>query len=321
MICWPLSWHKRFNCRQACEGVAGRWWHENVIRRMLEEITLDRRRRVLHDYILLLSVVHCLPLVLFHQRYIHRSHTKTSTLDDMIFLQGCVCVWRIVWKVLVCVCLEVHCLSAHVCVGVCLCLYFLCVCIYSCVYVPVWVPVCVYRQYACVCWCCVFTNHNAAGHHYSPKKVCKASLTSIVDQEFLNNFGTKFQNTDNIRLKDKNKKNSITQTSRGVNQLSCDCSPFFISLCLFKYKRLNWTWQQCLSGCICFVNALFDQNRTLLPDLRSMQWWEREKDASENISTESIIPRSLINLNTFTTCQVTCPPLTYKLAKTWELQR
>ena len=133
--------------------------------------------------------------------HIHASCTKTSTLDDMIFLQCCVCVWRIVWKVLVCVCLEVHCLSARVCVGVCVCLYVLCVCIYLCVYVPVWVLVCVYTQYTCVCWWCVSTNHNAAGHHYSPKKVWKASLTSIVDQEFLNNFGTKFQNTDIIRLK------------------------------------------------------------------------------------------------------------------------
>ena len=65
--------------------------------------------------------------------------------------------------------------------------------------------------------------------------------------------------------------------------------------------------------------------RSVWPEQNTFAWFAinammgtRERCIREYLNW---IPRSLINLKTFTTCQVTCPPLTYKLAKTWELQR
>ena len=179
MICWPLSWHKRFNCRQACEGVAGCW----VL--MTLKMLLDRRNYVgstsacvawLHPPSVcgsLSAPCTVLPKIEFWNT--HASYT--NKLDDMIFLQRCVCVWRIVWKVLVCVCLEVHWLSACVCVSVFVCfMFYVCVHLFVCLYTCLSACVRVDAIYMCVLVVCV---HKSQCRW--PPSFTKEGLQSVAD--------------------------------------------------------------------------------------------------------------------------------------------
>ena len=115
------------------------------------------------------------------------------------------------------------------CVFVCFLFY---VCVFICVFI--YLSECPYactgNMHVCVgAMCSQITMPLATIIHQrrSGKRRWHRSLTKNFLTILAQNSKIQITSDWKIRIK----KNSITQTSRGVNQLSCDCSPFSLSLC------------------------------------------------------------------------------------------
>ena len=166
-------------------------------------------------------------------------------------------------------------------VYVCVCIFYVCVFIRVFMYLSECPCACTGNMHVCVGAVCsqitmplaTIIHQRRSGKRRWHRSLTKNFLTILAQN-------SKIQITSDWKIRIK--KQYHTDKQRGQSIILWLLSFLSISLCLFKYKRLNWTWQQCLSGCICFVNALFDQNRTLLPDLRSMM--QREGEMHQKIT-------------------------------------